>query len=52
MVPFSLDSAGGDGTIDALEEVGSKAVWEGRGKEGEGGAILLGRLFGRYVISS
>jgi hypothetical protein len=47
MVPFSLDAAGGDGTVDALEGIGSRAVWEGRGKEGEGGAVLLGKLFAR-----
>jgi hypothetical protein len=52
MVPFSLDAAGGDGTVDALEGVGSRAVWEGRGKEGEGGAVLLGKLFARYVRAS
>jgi hypothetical protein len=47
MIPFGLEAAGGEGTIDKLEGVGTRAVWEGRGKEGEGGAVLLGRLFAR-----
>lgn len=47
MIPFGLESAGGTGTINKLAEVGTRAVWEGRGKEGEGGAVLLGRLFAR-----
>ncbi|CDZ98449.1 Beta-tubulin folding cofactor D [Phaffia rhodozyma] len=47
MIPFSLDSVGGEGTIGKLFTIGTRAVWSGRGKEGDGAAGLLGRLFSR-----
>lgn len=47
MIPFGLESAGGEGTIAKLDSIGRRAVWDGRGKEGEGGAVLLGRIYVR-----